>query len=295
MANRTYGQVLEFDPGTENVTTYLERMDMYLLANQIPEARQVPVFLSSVGGKTYAFLRDLLAPSELKSQTLRTLYDTLTAHYEPTPLVIAERFYFHQRSQGPSESVAEYVAELRRLATHCKFADFLNDALRDRLVCGLLSASSQKKLLSEKDLTLKRAIEIAQASEAAECNAKKLQATDSAPQVFRTDLKGPGQERACYRCGGTDHSASTCRFRGAVCHDCKKRGHIARACRGNRPGGGQRRGEDTPRRRKQYTREAVHNVDREPDDRHSDDGTIHAHDVLGGRKLANAYVSGPGG
>ena len=92
MARPTYGQLQEFQPETENVTAYLERMDMYLLANQTPEARQVPVFLSSVGGKTFALLRDLLAPSELKSQTLKTLYDTLKAHYEPTPLVIAERF-----------------------------------------------------------------------------------------------------------------------------------------------------------------------------------------------------------
>ena len=81
MARPTYGQLQEFQPETENVTAYLERMDMYLLANQTPEARQVPVFLSSVGGKTFALLRDLLAPSELKSQTLKTLYDTLKAHY----------------------------------------------------------------------------------------------------------------------------------------------------------------------------------------------------------------------
>ena len=264
MARPTYGQLQEFQPETENVTAYLERMDMYLLANQTPEARQVPVFLSSVGGKTFALLRDLLAPSELKSQTLKTLYDTLKAHYEPTPLVIAERFYFHQRSQGPSESVAEYVAELRRLTIHCKFGDFLSDALRDRLVCGLRNASSQKILLAEKDLSLKRAIEIAQASEAAEYNAKKLQATDSAPPVYRTEFrperKGLGQERECYRCGGMGHHASACRFKDA---NCKKRGHLARVCRGNRPGRGQRQNEDSRRRQQPLARENVHNVDRE--------------------------------
>ena len=164
--------------------------------------------------------------------------------------------------------MAEYVAELRRLTIHCKFGDFLSDALRDRLVCGLRNASSQKKLLAEKDLSLKRAIEIAQASEAAEYNAKKLQATDSAPPVYRTEFrperKGLGQERECYRCGGMGHHASACRFKDAICNNCKKRGHLARVCRGNRPGRGQRQNEDSRRRQQPLARENVHNVDREP-------------------------------
>ena len=70
------------------------------------------------------------------------------------------------------ESIAEYVAELRRLATDCEFGDYLGEALRDRLVCGTRSSSVQKRLLSEADLTFKRALEIAQAMEAAESNVK---------------------------------------------------------------------------------------------------------------------------
>ena len=31
--------------------------------------------------------------------------------------------------------MAEYVAGLRKLATHCRFGDYLEKALRDRLVC----------------------------------------------------------------------------------------------------------------------------------------------------------------
>ena len=34
-------------------------------------------------------------------------------------------------------SVRLYLAELRRLTTYCKFGDHLQEALRDRLVCGL--------------------------------------------------------------------------------------------------------------------------------------------------------------
>ena len=44
------------------------------------------------------------------------------------------------------ESVTEFAAELRRLATHCQFGTHLNEALRDRLMCGLSSEAAQKRL-----------------------------------------------------------------------------------------------------------------------------------------------------
>ena len=89
-------------------------------------------------------------------------------------MVIAERFYFHRRSQVAGESVAEYIAELRRLATNYEFGEYLEQALRDRLVCGLKHEPTQKRLLSEAMLSLAKAIEIAQSVEAAEMNALKL-------------------------------------------------------------------------------------------------------------------------
>ena len=50
--------------------------------------------------------------------------------------------------------MAEYIAELRKLALHCEFGEFLKDALRDQLVCGLRNAGVQKQLLAQTDLTL---------------------------------------------------------------------------------------------------------------------------------------------
>ena len=60
------------------------------------------------------------------------------------------------------------------VATHCSFEAYLEEALHDRLVCGLRSKSSQKRLLSEADLTPARAVEIEQSMEAAHKNAQAL-------------------------------------------------------------------------------------------------------------------------
>ena len=82
-------------------------------------------------------------------------------------MTIAERYKFYNHSQGQDESAAQFAGELRRLATHCNFGSFLEQALRDHFVCGLKNAAAQKKLLSGADkaggdkLTFKMAIETA--------------------------------------------------------------------------------------------------------------------------------------
>ena len=184
--------------------------------------------------RTYSLLQDLLAAEKPDSKSLKELTETLLSHFDPKPLVIAERFYFHLHSQKPTESIAQYLAELQLLATHCEFGDYLDDALRDRLVCGLVNTSIQHRLLSEKKLTLKGALEIAQGIEAADHNARKLKKGD--PAVHRVGTEANSKpltmmKKPCYRCGGTNHAANSCRFMQATCHKCHKRGHIAKVCR----------------------------------------------------------------
>ena len=60
-----------------------------------------------------------------------------------------------------------YVGELRKLATHCNFGGNLNEALRDRLVCGLRNMQIQKRLPSEARLKYSKAVEIAVVMETA--------------------------------------------------------------------------------------------------------------------------------
>lgn len=61
------------------------------------------------------------------------------------------------------------------MTLYCEFGASLNDALRDRLVCGLHNKLIQKWLLSESELTLAKATEIALAMEAAVKDTLELQ------------------------------------------------------------------------------------------------------------------------
>ena len=153
------GQLSAFNQEEETISAYLERTNIFFEANKIEEDKQkVTLFLNAIGAKTYGLLRDLLSPEALMTQSFKQSTDALTGHFEPKPLVIAERYYFYQRSQKINESVQEYLAELRKLAQHCAFGAFLNDALRDRFVCGLRSQAALKRLLAEFKLKLENAI-----------------------------------------------------------------------------------------------------------------------------------------
>ena len=111
----TYGQISAFQPEEESIQAYLERIDLYFLANDIEADKQVPVFLSVLGGKNYTLLRNLLAPARLSDQTLDNLKATLKQHFEPTRVVVAERFHFYHCNQAAGKTIADFVAELCRL------------------------------------------------------------------------------------------------------------------------------------------------------------------------------------
>ena len=237
-----YGQLNKFSPGTERLSVYLERFQMYVSVNDVPREKQVPLFLTVIGGRIYGLLHTLMAPESPTGKSLSDIVAALKAHFEPTPVnIITHHYTFHRRNQGPSESIAEYMAELRRLATHCNFGEFLDQALRDRLVFGMRSEATQKHLLTEKEPTLERVLELALSLEAAQKNAQTLKAPDEQPinkiEGRRARFRKPAPsatrvaERVCYRCGRTGHPPTACSFVNAKCHSCGKIGHIAKVCR----------------------------------------------------------------
>ena len=129
MATTVYGRMQPFIPEKETISAYLERLSLYLEANGIAEEKKVPILLT-----VYTLLRGLVAPTLPKDKTYAELKQVLKGHFEPKAVVIAERFRFYRRNQEAEETIAEFVATLRKLAAECKFENFLEQALRDRLV-----------------------------------------------------------------------------------------------------------------------------------------------------------------
>ena len=219
-------------------------MQNYFIANDIKsESKQRAILLSVCGPHTYKLIRSLQLPQKPKDVSFADIVKQITDHYQPKPSIIVQRFKFHSHSRKSGESVATYIAELKRLSEDCAFGEFLQEMLRDRIVCGINDPRIQRHLLAERELTYKSAFELAQSMETADQNTNNLQ---SAPrnephhrqEDFHYTPRAVAQSRAqlgqprfiCYHCGG-NHKAPDCKHKDTIYNSCGKKGHLSKVCR----------------------------------------------------------------
>jgi len=155
--------------------------------------------------------------------------------------VIAERHKFWTASQEERESVSEFVARLKKLASTCSFGAFLSEALRDRLVSGLHPRMSrtQRHPLSIRELTYTAAHDKCIADEmAGKANiehmggsaigeAEKVQHVNSGLNVEQNSKR----EDKFKSCADIQQRSESCRFKNATRHHCHKEGHIRPVCK----------------------------------------------------------------
>ncbi len=116
-----------------------------------------------------------------------------------------------------------------------KVGTFLDDALRDRFVCGVRSAELRDRMLNTahtKDLTLAGAYDMGLTHDVTKQNAQQ-----GSHKSFKANAISKAAApkkyvswKPCYRCTGKGHTPEECRFKEAECRACKKKGHIAKAC-----------------------------------------------------------------
>lgn len=241
-------EVFDFDIG--DWESYIERFEFFLEAHGVTvPATQKAVFYASCGSDLYNLVKSLVFPKTINQVTLLEVIEILKKHFNPRPNEIVESYKFHTRTQGPEESIHDFIASLRKMSRYCNFTD-LERTLRDRIVCGVRDPRLQECLLKKENLTYESAIEMALQSEKRAEDLKIIQIPMSKNNPM--DYGQPGNSRSsegepmdvnavsedkqrnarlkCYRCGG-NHLYHNCRFSLAKCLVCKKIGHIARVCR----------------------------------------------------------------
>ena len=194
-------------------------MDHFFAANEIDNTHKKKLtFLAVIGPAMYTLVRNLVLPDKLGDKSYGELVDAIKNHYNPTPSETVQRSKFHSRVQKLGETIAAFIADLRALAEFCNFGHFLDDMLRDRIVCGVNNAKIQQALLSEKTLTLKKALEVAQGLEIAVKNAKVL----SHGEVAATST---GSETVNQLAGNGKNTSSARQKFSGTCFCCGKVGH----------------------------------------------------------------------
>ncbi|XP_077971637.1 uncharacterized protein LOC120337857 [Styela clava] len=226
------GSIGDFIEDQKNWPTYVERLEQFMIANEIADGKKVSVYLSVIGRKTFMLVRDLVAPEKPATKTFADLCEVLKDHLSPEPLVQTERFRFHQRSQKHGESVLAFYADLKRLSTTCEFGAELGHTLRDKFVSGLKCSHTQNRLITEKNLTHKKALQVAVEVEIAAKDTKVLQGKNTANyESENAHYVKRDAARKCYRCGKIEHHPDKCWFKEKYCLNCNKRGHTKFVCR----------------------------------------------------------------
>ncbi|XP_006812157.1 uncharacterized protein LOC100366740 [Saccoglossus kowalevskii] len=173
-----------------------------------------------------------------------------------------ERYLFNMRVQKPDENFDHFYAAVLKIASNCNFGNLHDSLIRDRLIVGVTDQATRKKLLYERELTLKKTLEICRTYE---ITTARLQSMDkdmshgtdavvgsvnksnnpakkkyqkrnfTAQSTFQSTqnrVKGhTSSDSACSYCGRGTHDRKRCPARNADCRKCGTRGHYAAVCR----------------------------------------------------------------
>jgi len=135
---------------------------------------------------------------------------------------------------------------LRELAKTCNFCNnaCTEAAIRDQIIEGLCDQEIVQELLKERNLTLTKAIDLAQGLEAAKLHKKgprpavnKVSASGSKGKGRNDTKKGtsghdPPKKDTCGSCGRPKHTGSQkCPASGKTCSSCGGRNHFQQVCR----------------------------------------------------------------
>lgn len=241
-----------------SVTDYFNRFKWALQLSLIPERQYANYARVHMGAELNNALKFLVSPRDPAEATFEELQTTLINHFDRTKNKYVESIKFRQIVQQKGEPVAQFVLRLKQAAAYCEYGDFLDRMLIEQLLHGLEERDTCDEIIAKKPATFKEAFEIAHSLEATRSSTREINTGVTTPMIpeetnklgyesLRT-RKGPTTKQPripssgsggnqhnreagpCNGCGGR-HWRSECRFRDVKCHNCDRKGHIAKVCR----------------------------------------------------------------
>ncbi|XP_028161468.1 uncharacterized protein LOC135072008 [Ostrinia nubilalis] len=251
------GNLSTFDHKTSEWTIFYGKLTQYLKINVVKEENKSGILITHISDETYRLLRNLAYPTELESLSFDNLIQLLNSHFKPKKCSFVDKANFYGASRSPGESLSDWAARLRGLASYCEFGSALETNLVDRFVLGLGSGPERDKLFEQNPskLTLTRAIELAE--QAACAKEAKIMCTSEASiikeePVYRARFQnqsgrgygaagsgGAGSSRRgaaqrddarCSVCGLKNHTSEMCRYKNYKCQKCGVKGHLKKVC-----------------------------------------------------------------
>ena len=163
----------------------------------------------------------------------------LTSHFDRRPSLIFERAVLTRRVQSGSQTVAQFVTELREKAAKCGFAATqLDERVRDQMVAWLFEPKMRERLSQEPDdSTLERMVQLATTFERSAQESPALGESKQAvvgrvglTGVRRRSQRATNTSVTCFKCGREGHRPKSpqCPALGKPCKKCNKLNRFAK-------------------------------------------------------------------
>ena len=139
--------------------TYMDAMDSDLFSDK----RKTALLLHSLGAegqRRYSKLKELANYLDEATEFEKTNLK-LANEYKVVRNKRAGRYAFRRRAQSQCESITDYIAALRDLASTCDFGDFLEDAICDQMIETMYNHKIHERFLADENIDLDKAIVIA--------------------------------------------------------------------------------------------------------------------------------------
>ncbi|KAM3965306.1 LOW QUALITY PROTEIN: uncharacterized protein ACR2FA_000695 [Aphomia sociella] len=170
--NDILGNMPIFDHKLCKWSIFKSRLTQFLCeVNDVKEDNKSAVLITHLSDISYRLVRNLAYPEDLEVLSLKKLVELLDSHFKPKHCTFADKAKFYAATRNPGETLGDWAARLRGLASQCDFGAALDTNLTDRFVVGLgLRSGPERDKVFEQNaskLSLSRALEIAEQAESA--------------------------------------------------------------------------------------------------------------------------------
>lgn len=232
-----------FDPQQESITEFIERFRIFnreaLTKAGNNEQRKAEIFIKCLPVNVITDLQRRMKPTKLSDVTYEEVLTKITAQFQIKKSLVGAAVQFLNRKQQVSETIEAFAKVINDLAAASEYSDCCRDRLlRDTFISGLQSSAIMKALLPKADnLNFNECVEKAKFLEQLSNDAEDMHAAtsykvNSQPRNYKANGPAVPTNYTCIRCSTTGkHFANVCPYSNLVCRQCKKKGHIARACR----------------------------------------------------------------
>lgn len=212
----------------------------------VKDGEKAATLLSGIGSEAFKVVHDMCMPALPSSKSFVDLCSILKEYYEPHIVVILERKTFYAAARKDTETIVEWLARIKRLASNYEFGDKLDFVILEKFARSLSGKSFDRD--SEEtigELSLKKAVQLAvkydkieptTVVETVDFVSQKSKSRPFKPKKKfddKSNVKNNDKERRdrCRHCGYKNHSDDQCRYKSAKCRKCEQTGHLASVCK----------------------------------------------------------------